>query len=215
MKRLLALMLVLGGVLVMVTGCTVFADKQSDEAQVKQDMKPFFDFLAEENKDFSKVKSYVSSVLVLGDSKKKFRVTYTNNRTFYQILDSNGDIIQETSVSIVNNQLVYEDTSIEPFPNDWFFVTIPTSVIDQAEVTDVMASHPETYMRDMTLKVTDNPSFLQKLREQQGSSTDGAVNVYFQSTSQKKFDVNVTLYSPQEGSALPKSFTYYNFVTFE
>ena len=171
MKKFLNLTLILLGGLLIMTACTkpeekIPSNRTKEQYELEKEFKPLFDFLAEDKKDFSKVKSYESKVII---TENKVDTDYTAtienaDKVLYTIKRSDGE--ENFQATIKDNKLTYlEPVPSETYPDEFFFLTLKPEFFKPLKITDYLRKHSETDMKTISYDLLPNNSLLEQLRK--------------------------------------------------
>ncbi|HGA0846286.1 TPA: hypothetical protein ACGQRK_000983 [Streptococcus agalactiae] len=178
------LLLLIGGLLIMIM-MTAWKDSKipenrtKEEYQAEQNFKPFFEFLAQKDKDLSKIQKYL---LLVSDSGDALDLEY-----FYSIQDlkKNKDLGKfETRKSQIEkpggyNELENKEVPFEYFKNNIVYpkgkpnITFDDFIIGamdtkelkelkKLKVKSYLLKHPETELKDITYELPTQSKLIKK-----------------------------------------------------
>ncbi|HEN7530419.1 TPA: hypothetical protein U7P02_000574 [Streptococcus agalactiae] len=175
------LLLLIGGLLIMImmTACKdskIPEERTKEEYQAEQNFKPFFEFLAQKDKDLSKIQKYL---LLVSDSGDALDLEY-----FYSIQDlkKNKDLGKfETRKSQIEkpggyNELENKEVPFEYFKNnivypkgkpnitfdDFIIGAMDTKELKKLKVKSYLLKHPETELKDITYELPTQSKLIKK-----------------------------------------------------
>ncbi|HGD4758331.1 TPA: hypothetical protein ACI0CN_000505 [Streptococcus agalactiae] len=137
------LLLLIGGLLIMImmTACKdskIPENRTKEEYQAEQNFKPFFEFLAQKDKDLSKIQKYL---LLVSDSGDALDLEY-----FYSIQDLKK-----------NKDLGKFETS-----DDFIIGAMDTKELKKLKVKSYLLKHPETELKDITYELPTQSKLIKK-----------------------------------------------------
>lgn len=139
------------------------APRTAEETAVESKFGPLFDFLEQEDKDFSKVAKYSAGLSVKKLEKGEYVVESEKRVVFRELPLSNSGEYQNIDNGVDKNSKI----NIENIRNINKFLSpvIPTKEFKKLKIFDVLAKHPETELSTITYKVDTDMPLIKEIME--------------------------------------------------
>ncbi|MBY5021303.1 hypothetical protein NF419_04865 [Streptococcus suis] len=205
------------------------APRTAEEAAVEAQFEPLFEFLAAEKKDFSNVSKFISrltvrnkseidqtnneieeNVLVLksSDTESQAFSGYFKERQNEQGLKYNDEGVKY-DVRLVENEVVFENTTSKKFIHDLYFSIVATTDIEKGTVTSYSTDHPETELTTLMYTLSPDLSIFRNLVQQYNiKDTITGATLSLSKSGTSEYDAQFYLYTDK------KTYTLGTFVVF-
>ncbi|RFU49950.1 hypothetical protein DDV22_11245 [Streptococcus chenjunshii] len=152
-----------------------------EQYELEQEFQPLFDFLAQEKKDFSKVSVYKSSIYITNnetEAEKEYSVSFeklpNNTSGIYSITENDQKTDYPVSLDD-NGELTYPDAVPEAFDTAVFNLTFEKGFFQSLPISDYLAEHPETYLKDITYDLDDKSSYFSPIKKKYNLSDNATL----------------------------------------
>ena len=189
--------------MMVLTGCKkeekMVTDNRTEEAyDIEQVFQPFIDFLAEEEKDLSILKSYSSSVRIIPKTLEqgiKYSLNFGNKDshswTFNRDFPSGWK--EEYDVTIDNQDFALPGRVEYRLPTASFFPTIPQDVFTSSDVVDVSSGNSEPYSKMISYETEGNQKLKQLLEKEYQLESLDITELTLTVTSEDVFDMVISM----------------------
>ena len=163
-----------------ITENRVKASRTPEAVAVEGHFEPFFEFLAAEKKDFSRVESYVSGIRVWNNENKEsshFVKTYililfkTEKENIfegtYSEREGEAETVYPVSYNSSNNEVTFPDTAPEAFQKD-LLIPVITDIhnVRTSEIKHHLLKHPQTELQKISYNMESSLTIYDELQTQ-------------------------------------------------
>ena len=164
-----------------ITESRVKASRTPEAVAVEGHFEPFFTFLEAEQKDFSRVKSYLSGITVVDTTKEehndRFAKTYDlilrkteKEHIFegtYSEREGEAKTVYPVSYNSSNNEVTFPDTTPEAFQKD-LLIPVITDIhnVRTSEIKHHLLKHPQTELQALSYNMESSLTIYDELQTQ-------------------------------------------------
>ena len=163
-----------------ITESGVKASRTPEAVAVEGHFEPFFAFLEAEQKDFSRVESYVSGIRVVDTTKEhndRFVKTYIlilfkseKENVFegtYSEREGEAETVYPVSYNSSNNEVTFPDTTPEAFQKD-LLIPVITDIhnVRTSEIKHHLLKHPQTELQALSYNMESSLTIYDELQTQ-------------------------------------------------
>ena len=163
-----------------ITESRVKASRTPEAVAVEGHFEPFFTFLEAEQKDFSRVESYVSGITVWNDENKgSSRIVKTYDLILrktekenvfegtYSEREGEAETVYPVSYNSSNNEVTFPDTTPEAFQKN-LLIPVITDIhnVRTSEIKHHLLKHPQTELQKLSYNMESSLTIYDELQTQ-------------------------------------------------
>ncbi|OHX28283.1 hypothetical protein BKX95_00035 [Streptococcus iniae] len=221
------LILLIGSLLIMImmTACKdskIPENRTKEEYQAEQNFKPFFEFLAQKDKDLSKIQKYL---LLVSDSGDALDLDYLysiqdlkNSKNSGKFETRKSQIEQSGGYNVLENKEVpfeYSKNSIvypKGKPNitfdDFIIGAIDTKELKKLKVKSYLLKHPETELKDITYELPTQSKLIKKMQDKYKISDIKEADITFTKSGKNNFDYTLRIKTKNKRYYLGETYSF-------
>ena len=201
-----------------ITESRVKASRTPEEAAVEAQFGPLFEFLAAEQKDFSKVKSFSGGLSISRFDAEKdeyvgfkswdiiFAELETSDKGLYKIFENDMVVTYSATINHLTGEITFLESNIEL--NQYVLPTVQTEELHNLKISSYRSGHPETELISLSYKTGETFSIIKQIVDEYKIENIDGMRISMQQQGNKEFSFQVSVGNEQYHYIIGFSITF-------